>query len=290
MGKIQELTSVSVLDPLEIQEGPSMPQVYGETIIHADEELSPPPTAISIGTYSYKGNPFYIPWGTYGNFSCIVGASKARKSFLKSAIIAGYIGGKAQMYFPEIRGHETEGKIVLDIDTEQSKWHTQRAVRRVVEMVGSPYDNYKAFFLREQDAKIRFEFIEYLVMDVYRDKVGLVCIDGAADILESVNDLDLSNKIVQGMMRWTSKSNCHVLTVLHRNHGSDKPTGHLGSAIMKKAETVAFVEKNDMTSSVTANYTRNYPFEPFEFEVLEDSHLPSQINVNEPMTYGNGYN
>ena len=76
------------------------------------------------------------------------------------------------------------------------------------------------------------------------------------------------------MMRWTSISNCHLSTVLHRNHGSDKPTGHLGSAIMKKAETVAFVTREDNLTKVTPDYCRNYPFNEFYFE-LNDKHLPT---------------
>ena len=106
-----------------------------------------------------------------------------------------------------------------------------------------------------------------------KNNIGLVAIDGAADVLESVNDLDLSNKIVQGMMRWTTKSNCHLCTVLHRNHNSDKPTGHSGSAIMKKAETVAFVTKDDEGTRVTPEYCRNYPFEEFHFN-LDENYLP----------------
>ena len=74
-------------------------------------------------------------------------------------------------------------------------------------------------------------------------------------------------------MKWPSKTNAHLVTVLHRNHGSDKPTGHLGSSIMKKAETVAFVTREDDLTKVTPDYCRNYPFKEFYF-TLNDDHLP----------------
>jgi hypothetical protein len=177
-----------------------------------------------------------------------------------------------------MKGHDTENKYILDVDTEQSLFHTQRVARRSCEMVGTNYELYKPFSLREEDPKIRFEFIEWLMMESqYRKNIGLICIDGAADILSSVNDLDLSNKIVQGMMKWTSVSKSHLCTVLHRNHGSDKPTGHLGSAILKKAETVAFVTKDDDQVRVTPEYTRGYPFNEFLFELNEDF-LPREVN------------
>lgn len=242
-------------------------------------ELPPPPVALSLGTYTYKGYEYPIPFGTYGNFSCLVGASKSMKTFLKSALVAGYIGGKSNHYFPDLKGHDTEDKFIIDVDTEQSTWHTQRVAKRVCEMVGSNPDRYVPFTTREYDAKIRFQFIEWIMMESdYKNNIGMITIDGAADIMDSVNDLDEANKITQGMMRWTTKSNAHLCTVLHRNHGSDKPTGHLGSSILKKSETVAFVTKEDDSVKVTADYCRNYPFSEFYFN-LDADYLP-KINVD----------
>ncbi len=244
-------------------------------------EIPREPVALSIGEYEYKNVYYPIPFGTYGNFSCLVGASKSMKTFLKSALIAGYIGGNAQNYFPSMKGHDLKDKFILDIDTEQALFHTHKVAKRVCDMVGQNPDFYRPYCTREEDPKIRFQFIEYLMMESeYRNNIGLVAVDGAADILESVNDLDISNKIVQGMMKWTSVTQSHLCTVLHRNHNSDKPTGHLGSAIMKKAETVAFVTREDDVVSVTPEYTRNYPFEEFKFD-LDKDFLPKEASIYE---------
>lgn len=234
------------------------------------EEIKRQPIALSIGEYYYAGNHYPIPFGSYGDFSCIVGASKSKKTFLKSAMIASYIGGRAISYFPKMKGHDTSEKFVLDIDTEQSRYHTQRVVRRVCDMVGSNYEFYKSYSLRKEDAKIRFQFIEWLLLESeYRNNIGLVSVDGSADLLDNVNDLEESNRIVQSFMKCTQKSNCHLITVLHRNHGTMKPTGHLGSAILKKAETVAFVEKVDNLTKVSCEYSRNMPFDDFTFGISE---------------------
>ena len=253
-------------------------EMHDKCFVDVSLELPPPPVALSIGDYHYKGIRYPIPFGTYGNFSCLVGASKSMKTFLKSALIAGYIGGRSTNFFPDLQGHETKDKFIIDVDTEQSLWHTQRVARRVCEMVGSDYKMFIPFSTREYDAKIRFQFIEWIMMESeYKNKIGLITIDGAADIMDSVNDLDEANKITQGMMKWTTKTNCHLSTILHRNHGSDKPTGHLGSSIMKKAETVAFVTREDNLTKVTADYCRNYPFSEFYFS-LNEEHLPEQDN------------
>lgn len=256
-------------------------EMHDKCIVDVSLELPPPPIALSLGTYHYKGQMYYIPFGTYGNFSCLVGASKSMKTFLKSALIAGYIGGHSDNYFPDLIGHDNKEKFVIDVDTEQSLWHTQKVARRVCEMVGANYEFYKPFTTREYDAKERFQFIEWIMMESeYRNNIGLIAIDGAADIMDSVNDLDEANKITQGMMKWTTHTNAHLATVLHRNHGSDKPTGHLGSSIMKKAETVAFVTRDNDTTKVTPDYCRNYPFKEFYFK-LNDNHLPILDNENE---------
>ncbi len=273
------------IETLGVEKKIDFSEMYRNCLVDVSVDLPPPPVALSIGTYNYKGNNFFIPFGTYGNFSCLVGASKSMKTFLKSALLAGYIGGGSQNYFPDLRGHDNTDKLIIDVDTEQSLWHTQRVARRVCDMVGANHDLYKPFSTREYDAKIRFQFIEWIMMESdMRNDIGLITIDGSADIMDSVNDLDEANKITQGMMKWTTKTNCHLSTVLHRNHNSDKPTGHLGSSIMKKAETVAFVTKEpDVTPvavKVTADYTRNRPFDDFTFTVNQDS-LPHVIDEHD---------
>ena len=250
--------------------------------VDVNEELPPPPIALSLGTYTYGQQIYPIPFGTYGNFSALVGASKSMKTFLKSALIAGYIGGQAQNYFPNLKGHDVGDKLIIDVDTEQSLWHTQRVAKRVCEMVGTNPNNFIPFTTREYDAKIRFQFIEWIMMESeYRNNIGLITIDGAADVMDNVNDLDEANKITQGMMKWTTKSNAHLCTILHRNHNTDKPTGHLGSSIMKKSETVAFVTRDDKLTKVTPDYCRNYPFDEFYFE-LDENHLPKESEDNKP--------
>lgn len=263
------------LDIAEKESKIDFSQMCRSCFVDVSLELPPQPIALSIGKYSYKGNTYPVPFGTYGNFSCLVGASKSMKTFLKSALIASYIGGNSNNYFPDMRGHNQEGKFIIDVDTEQSLWHTQRVARRVCDMVGANPDNFKPFTTREYDAKTRFQFIEWIMMEShFKDNIGLITVDGAADIMDSVNDLDEANKITQGMMKWTTVTKAHLCTILHRNHGSDKPTGHLGSSIMKKAETVAFVTRDENLTKVTPDYCRNYPFEEFYF-TLDENHLPT---------------
>lgn len=246
-------------------------KIHDEHFVSVDEILKPQPVAISIGYSQYKDTMFPISMGSYGDFSCIVGASKAKKSFLKSMLVAGYIGGNSNLYFNNIKGHRTSDLFVIDIDTEQSQYHSQRVFKRVVELVGINPNFYKPFSLRKLSANERFEFIDWLFNEsMYKGNIGLVSIDGVADLVNDVNDLEASNKVAQKLLEWSAKESCHIITVLHRNFATKKPTGHLGSAVLKKAETVIFVEKEGELTIVNPEYTRNQPFEPFAFEVGND--------------------
>ena len=145
-----------------------------ESYIDPSEEIKPQQVAISVGSSIYKGTSFAIPFGSYGDFSCIVGASKSRKTFFKSMVVAGYIGGNSNLLNPSLKGHDNRDKMVIEFDTEQSKFHTQRVVRRVCDMVGCSPDIYKTFSLRQYSPKERFDFIDWVIFESeYKNKGGI---------------------------------------------------------------------------------------------------------------------
>jgi len=81
-------------------------------------------------------------------------------------------------------------------------------------------------------------------------------------------------------MSWTSIYDCHIVTVIHSNNGSDKPTGHLGSFLEKKAETQIQLQRDENklgAITVSCKRSRSTPFESFDFK-LDESGLPTVIN------------
>jgi hypothetical protein len=242
------------------------------------EEIKAQPVAVSIGSSIYKGINYPIPFGSYGDFSCIVGASKSKKTFFKSMIVAGYIGGQSNFYNPSIQGHLSNEKYVIEFDTEQSRYHTQRVVRRVCDMVGTNPPNYKTFSLREYTPKERFDFIDWVVFESdFKDKIGLMSIDGYVDLVTDFNSLEQASGLTEKIMSWTSKGKMHCTGILHKNFGTSKPVGHVGSSVLKKAETVVFIEKESEMTKVTCEYSRNIPFEEFYFGVNQDW-IPYEID------------
>jgi hypothetical protein len=157
----------------------------------------------------------------------------------------------------------------LHIDTEQGHFHAQQVFRRVFDMHGGDdYGCYQTYALRTIGYKTRIEFIEHMLEK--NETVGLMIIDGIADLCSDVNNLEESNNVVQKVMEWSAKFNCHIITVIHSNFGSDKPTGHLGSFLEKKAETQIALESNTVNKdwiTVKCKRSRGYPFENFSFKV-----------------------
>ncbi len=145
-------------------------------------------------------------------------------------------------------------------------------------MVGNYPQNYKPFSLREYSSFEKLEFIDWIVNESdFRKNIGLISIDGYADLVSDFNSLQQSNMLQEKLLKWTTSANCHITGVLHRNFNSQKPVGHVGSSILKKAETVVFLETEESFAKVKCEYSRNVPFEDFSFKINQDW-LPEEIN------------
>jgi len=256
-------------------------KMFNASFIDVTKKIDYPPVAISIGQHKTGSQTYPTAFGTFGNFSAIVGASKSKKTFFKSLLVASYIGGNSDRYSGNISGHRKQGELVIDIDTEQGEWHAQSVFKRIPRMVGENPDFYKPFALRKYSHLERIQFIEYLIYESeYKDNIGLFVIDGLADLVADFNDLKETNLIIQKVMKWTGDKNFHLITIIHQNSTTNKATGHLGSSILKKAETVCnLVNSNDIVE-VTFPYTRGFPIENIQFEVNSEG-LPEMLG-NKP--------
>lgn len=246
-----------------------------------DGHIPPPDPCISFGTYQYRGLPEPIVFGSYGDITCLVGESKSMKSRLKSAIVACFIGDVKQR-FSGWQSHKAKEKWCIELDTEQSEFHVARMRENTREMGwAKSAQNYKTFRLRKYSPIERRKFLEYICLESrYADNLGLVVVDGAADLVTDTNDLVESQKLVNLFMRITDETNCHLLTILHRTKSSKKPTGHIGSSILKKSETVLILDRTENTVTVSADYTRGYPIDTFKF-TLDSDFLPISEDMND---------
>jgi len=243
--------------------------------IDINEKLEYPPVCLSYGEkvlQSDKGDSIIpIALGTFGNLSVITAPPKTRKTFFVSLLASAYLSG-TNIYGGQIKGHRSNGDLI-HIDTEQGAWHCSKVFRRPLDMDSNiPKDKYHTFALRTIGYKERLQFIEHYLKENIKEP-SLVIIDGVADLCADVNNIEKSNELVSALMRISQQQNVHIICVIHQNFGSAKlGTGHLGSALEKKAETVISLEANTVNkdyTTVKCGRSRGYSFETFSFQVNE---------------------
>lgn len=225
--------------------------------------------------------PIVRLWGNLiasrGNVSTVVGLAKSRKTFLTCAVASGFLSDSEFLCFDT----PAMGKVVY-IDTEQSRAHVHKIARRILRSIGLPtdrnHDKLIVAALRELTPDQRKEATAEILR---RYKPDLLILDGVADLCNDPNDLHESEALTCELMRWSSEYDNHILCVLHTNPGGDKARGHLGSALLRKAETVMLVKADGATSIVTPQYCRNEPFSEFAFQI-DANGLPEACGLPVP--------
>ena len=256
-------------------------KLENECFLDLSVEIEKPEILLSIGQHEYKGKFYNTPIMTAGEFSAIVATSKSKKTFLKSALLGCYIGEKSSLLFPNIKTHRTEDFTILDFDTEQGKYYTQRTFRRVQEITGVIYDNYKGYATRHLKSIERLLLIDYCLANqklLYKNTVKLIAIDGIADLVENTNDIIMSKEASDYILKWSYEYNIHITTIIHKSPLTNKPLGHLGTYVLKKAETVIDLNlESDGSILVTNPYSRGYRFDEFKFDINKEA-LPYLID------------
>lgn len=268
-----------MIDLIEEKEtGFDLLTAYRECRIDLDKTVERPPIAMGIGHHTYMGEQYLNPTFTYGEMSAIVAPKKSKKTFLKTALVASYIGGNATRHFPSIISRRTGEKHILDIDTEQGEFYAQAAAKRVERMVGHRYKNYHPFTTKGKTGEYRVNLIDALVRD-YKD-VGLLVIDGIADLCPNFNNVDKSYEAINKLMEW-SKMGIHIIGVIHKTYEKEKARGHLGTLFQEKIETSIFLKNTDKDKfnapiEVRNEDSRGAPFKTFYFDLDTDKAIPKE--------------
>lgn len=233
--------------------------------IYANDELHPARPVLS-----FKEKVF----ASLGDFSMITGKAKSRKTFLLSLFIAVLIAQRAiSGIMPTLYPKK---KRILWIDTEQSKYHTQKVFRRVLKVAGvTETPNVEFYSFRGHNPKECKKMVEQLVLTGNpNNDILLVVIDGIKDLVHDINDPKEATELATWLMKITDEKELHICTVLHQNKGeNNNARGHLGTETTNKAQTVLSTEKdsnnNDFTI-VKCVQSREMDFEDFAFKVNDD--------------------
>jgi hypothetical protein len=249
--------------------------------INTSQDIDKPPTILSIKEIGFGGVDFKRIF-TLGNFSCLIGKAKSRKTFLMTMLTSALLNGNAS---DKLIGTMPEGKrMILYFDTEQGEYDCYNTVKRIERMAGTA-DNLKGYSLRQYTPFERCQIIEH-AFQLWGNEVGFCAIDGIADLANAINDEDEATRVSTMLLRLTKVYQCHICTVIHQNKNDNFATGHLGSAIMKKAEILisATKTKNRDISEINCDLSRGIDFEPFGITVGHDG-LPYIIGLQKGADY-----
>jgi hypothetical protein len=202
-------------------------------------------------------NKVFCPIGICGDFGFIIGKAKSRKTYLLTLFLANYL-------------KKEKTKKVLYFDTEQGEYHAQKSIARLEGVNGFISENIEAYQFRKLTPAERLELIEKAIYNT--PELELVIIDGIRDLVNSINSEDEAVMIIGKLMKWTSESNVHIITVLHENKGDKNARGWLGTEALNKAQYVLSVTKDETelnSSRVESVACRETDIEPFAFQVDE---------------------
>ncbi len=207
---------------------------------------------------------------TRKNIFGITGKAKVGKSFLMALINASVL---KKGEFGVLSSFLPKGKDgIIYIDTEQSNYHVSLALKRIKTMIeDKSMDNLKMYAFDAVPTLDRYDYTEFLINNT--EGIGLVIIDGIADLVKTVNDEIIACDMADTLRRWATVNDIAIGYVLHQNPSDNaKMRGHLGTVLMNKSETVIQIsssKENESVKLVETTQTRNAKPEDWSFEIIE---------------------
>lgn len=217
--------------------------------------------------------------GTLGNFSASTGKAKSRKTFNIGGITAAALINSTVLNYTATL--PSRKRNILYIDTEQSLYHCQKSVKRIIDLSNLSSsvhpENLEFLSLRRFTPKLRISIIEEAIKNT--NDLGLVIVDGLRDLAYDINSPSEATDLITKFMNWTEEFQIHIHTVLHQNKNDENTRGHLGTELNNKAETIIQVAKDSIDrniSTVKSLIVRDKEFENFAFQINDDD-LPEVI-------------
>lgn len=192
---------------------------------------------------------------TAGNLMVISGIQKSAKTSISMIFLSGFIRGSIEPIDgvpSEMMIQPAGTKANLHFDTEQAKHKYLSNIKAMGKRLGKTEipKNLYAYSLRGQSIDDSLAIIEstFILAKQECGDIHSCFIDGIADLVNSVNDELESNKIIKFFEDLATNYNCLVVAVIHRNPNDSKVRGHLGSQLLRKAEAILCVKKeNDLS-------------------------------------------
>lgn len=196
---------------------------------------------------------------TLGNIATLVSPPGTGKSNVCEAICANGINPLADAFGFTV--NLSQGRGILCIDTERTKNDINKGMNRIYSRART-YEHkdiqvenhrYKRCTVRSYKVIDDYDLcMEHLEFHIKSGKYQLVIIDQIGDFVRSVNKEEECRNIVRKLEIFAEKYDCAIFCTIHPNpkDPSFKPTGHLGTALLKKSETAMVSFKADGNKNV----------------------------------------
>jgi hypothetical protein len=190
-----------------------------------------------------------VPIMSAGNVSTLVSLPKLGKS---SVIVAAIAAGCGEGEYLGLRGENKDGRPIVHLDTEQSKYHHDQKLRTISKRLGVERLPDHVVSFRLTGERLGIENVREAVRIAMERNEGkkpyAVLLDGGVDFLLDPNDPDASFAMVKDLMAVADEFDCIVLVSIHYNPSqpgtASKSRGHYGSELERKSEAYLTISKD----------------------------------------------
>lgn len=217
---------------------------------------------------------FNRPCFPRGELVALTGRPKSGKTFVTSMLMA-------LCHNNSVLGIKRESLVPLSVlwyDTEQSDLSTQDILKnRVLRLMDKSETSlpFHVFNVRQEMWRDRMPLLEVAIRKL---KPDLVVVDGIRDLVNDINDGELAQEVVEGLMHLASDFHCCIVCVLHQNKSSEDANlrGWIGTELTHKAFEVYECQKDPITRifSLKQRMTRKYDIPDELRYIVDDEGLP----------------
>ena len=186
---------------------------------------------------------------TTDTLTTISGQPKSGKSALTGILIAGAVSKDGNI--EGLPGVEvlpnTTGQAVIHCDTEQDRWTHQYNHKTILKRARLDHcpEYLHSYNIRQLDIDQYQSVVDVICDAAYNQFKGIhsIWIDGGADFIADVNNVEQSNGIIHYFEGLAQKYHTAIFIIVHTNPGSEKERGHFGSQCQRKSAGILSVKK-----------------------------------------------
>lgn len=224
-----------------------------------------------------------VPFVQVGDITVITGQAKNGKTTLSVLLIASVLG------YTDFFTPTKQNASVLYFDTEQSDDDCLIVSDYVHKLMGwdiyerNPRFRYYRYRCAEKmgedgtpEPLKPCEILDRIEQEIMLLPPDAIVLDGCTDLMDDINDIGESVRIVRKLLALCSKYQFALITIVHQNQGgaSDEPRGHVGRELVRKCNAVLSVTKHkqgdDLYFTVSNKESRHLPIKDWSFRRDKD--------------------